>query len=372
MLALDEKIIVDRCRDKYLSSIIQKVASGNRLSFDDGVALYNSYDILTIGMLANMARKQKVGDYAYFIHNVHLNPSNICSGSCRFCAYRKKEGEAGAFRLTLEEIEKKVTPYLNTGITEIHLVSALDEKTDIEYYKKLLSLLKQMFPNVHIQGFTAVEIDYLAKNSNLTIECTLNILQEYGLDSLPGGGAEVFSPRLREKVCPEKISGAKWLDIMRTAHNTGIHSNATMLAGIGETYEERVSHLLQLRELQDETNGFMSFIPLSFHSHNTELKLPVQTGIDDIKNLAVSRLILDNFNHIKAFWIQLGVKLSQVSLHFGVDDLDGTVMEEHITHDAGAQTGQALLKDEIVKMIKEAGRIPVQRDTLYNVVKIWE
>jgi aminodeoxyfutalosine synthase len=265
---------------------------------------------------------------------------------------------------------KRAEQVRRSGATEIHIVGGAHPTWPLSRYVEMLGSLREAFPNVHLQAFTAVEIAHIAETAGLSVRETLRRLSDAGLGSLPGGGAEVFSPRVRSLVCPEKLAGADWLDVMREAHGLGIRSNATMLYGHVETDEERIDHMIRLRELQDETGGFMSFIPLAFHPANTGLSdMTSTTGLADLKTLAISRLMLDNFDHIKAFWIMLGIKLAQVSLLFGVDDIDGTVVEERITHSAGAETPQALTVAELERMIVEAGRVPVERDTLYNKVE---
>ncbi|MEI8389865.1 MAG: aminofutalosine synthase MqnE [bacterium] len=360
-----------------LSEIAEKVLNNERLTKEDGISLYESFDILSIGVLADYARIKRLDnhekkDFVYWINNHHLNLTNICEGSCKFCAYKRKEGQEGAFLYSLE----KAVEYLETKVSknagEIHIVSALNPSWTLENYKTLLKESKRILPDTHIQAFTAVEIDYLAKISNISTKQVLQELIDSGLGSLPGGGAEIFAENIRQKVCPEKISGDKWLEIMETAHQLGLKSNATMLTGIGETVEDKIDHMLKIREVQDRTGGFMTFIPLFCHYENTEIiEFQQQTGFETVKDYAVSRLMLDNVPHIKAFWIQIGTKLAQITLSFGVDDLDGTVMEEKITRYAGAKTGHAMSKDELIHLIKRAGKTPVERDTVYNIVKVY-
>ncbi|MFZ5646751.1 MAG: aminofutalosine synthase MqnE, partial [Bacillota bacterium] len=329
-------------------------------------------DLLALGRMADLVRQRKHGDRVYFILNRHINHTNICVNRCKFCAFGRDETDPGAYTLTLDEIEEKALDYRNRGITEIHIVGGLHEKLGLDYYTEMLKRVRRALPGVIIQSFTAVEVDYLARSHNMTAGEVLSQLKEAGLDSLPGGGAEVFSPRVRELICPNKISGQRWLEVHEAAHRLGMRTNATILYGHVETPEERIDHLIRLRDLQDRTGGFLAFIPLAFHPRNTRLEQPGRsgtTGYDDLKMLAVSRLMLDNFDHIKAFWIMIGPKIAQVSLSFGVNDLDGTVEEEKIVHDAGAETDQRLPREEIVRMIKAAGRIPVERDTLYNVIR---
>lgn len=363
-----------------LSEISEKILRNERLTREDGLELYESFDILMIGSLADYARIKRLDeqgqsdklDNVYWINNHHLNLTNICEGSCKFCAYKRKEGQEGSFLYTLEKAVEYLETNVNKNASEIHIVSALNPAWDLESYKTLLKECKRILPNTHIQAFTAVEIDYIAKITGISAQEVLTELKNAGLDSLPGGGAEIFAENIRQKVCPEKISGQRWLEIMETAHNHGLKSNATMLTGIGETQEDKIDHMLKIRDVQDRTGSFMTFIPLFCHYENTELSEGAeQTGIEMLKDYAVSRLMLDNVPHIKAFWIQIGEKLAQVSLSFGVDDLDGTVMEEKITHYAGAKTGNAMTKDELIHLIKRAGKIPVERDTVYNILKVY-
>ena len=355
--------------DRALIKIAEKVREEKRLSFEDGVLLFDSSDLLGLGFLANIVRERKNSNRAFFVNNRHINPTNICVNLCKFCAFGKEKGAKGTYEMSLDEIVKKASEGAAQGATEFHIVGGLHPDLPLDYYLDILRTLSSRFPDIHIQAFTAVEIEYFSTIASLSIEETLKKLKEAGLGSIPGGGAEVFSTRLRERVCPEKISGEKWLEVIRTAHTMGIKSNATMLYGHVETTEEKVDHLIRLRELQDETGGFMAFIPLAFHPENTEMsELKRTTGYQDLKHLAVSRLMLDNFPHIKAFWIMIGPKISQISLSFGVDDIDGTVVEERITHSAGAETEEHIPKEELIRLIKEAGRNPVERDTLYNMV----
>ncbi|MEK6591173.1 MAG: aminofutalosine synthase MqnE [Nitrospinota bacterium] len=355
-----------------LKEIEEKVIHSQRLSFEDGVTLFNSPELLDVGYLSNIVRERKNGNNAYFINNRHINHTNICINRCRFCAFSKDKGEEGAYTMTIEDVLKSAREYgvdlADSGrVSEFHIVGGLHPDLPFQYYLNMMDALHREYPDVHIQAFTAVEIEYLSRIAGLSIKDTLIKLREAGLGSLPGGGAEIFAEGVRNKVCPEKISGERWLNVHRIAHQIGMRSNATMLYGHIETIEDRVDHLIKLRGLQDETGGFMSFIPLAFHPKNTELdSLSKTTGNLDLRVLAISRLMLDNFPHIKAFWIMIGPKLAQISLSFGVDDIDGTVVEERITHSAGAETGQSLSRDELVKMIREAGRVPVERDTLYK------
>ncbi len=357
----------------HLDAVEEKVRAGERLSFEDGMALLESRDLLRVGAMADLARRRIAGDEVYFVNNRHINHTNVCGNRCRFCAFSVEEGGEGAYTMTLDEVLERARESLADGITELHIVGGEHPSLPYDYYVEMIAALHRLDPPVHIQAFTASEIAFFARRAGKSVREVLLELKQAGLGSLPGGGAEIFSERVRGQVCSRKISGDGWLEVMRTAHQVGLKSNATMLYGHVETPAERIEHLLKLRELQDETGGFGSFIPLSFHPANTELEhLPGPTGFDDLLMLAVSRLMLDNFRNIKAFWIMTGVKLAQVSLHFGVNDIDGTVVEEKITHSAGATTGEALAKEELVRLIRDAGRVPVERDTLYNVVRRYQ
>ncbi|MBE0429503.1 MAG: aminofutalosine synthase MqnE [Thermoleophilia bacterium] len=358
---------------RNLDLIEEKVTSGERLTFEDGLALLGSNDLLRVGALADLARKRIAGDDVYFVNNRHINHTNVCGNRCKFCAFSADEGAPDAYTMTLDEVLARARESLSDGITELHIVGGEHPSLPYEYYLEMIRALHDMDPSVHIQAFTASEIAFFAKRGKKTVGEVLQELKEAGLGSMPGGGAEIFSGRVRGIVCDKKISGDAWLDVMRQAHNAGIRSNATMLYGHVETHAERIEHLIRLRELQDETRGFGSFIPLAFHPANTGLSgLPGPTGAEDLMMIAVSRLMLDNFRNIKAFWIMIGIKLAQISLHFGANDIDGTVVEEKITHAAGAETDEAIAKSELIRLIREAGRVPVERDTLYNVVRRYE
>ncbi|HHT9110749.1 MAG TPA: aminofutalosine synthase MqnE [Candidatus Brocadiaceae bacterium] len=350
--------------------ILKKAEHGERLGLDDGVRLFKSNDILHIGHCANIIRERKNGNKAYYVINRHVNYSNICKNRCKFCAFSKDKEDAGSYAMGREELLEKAITAAEEGATELHIVGGLHPDIPFDFYVDIIREIHEHCPDIHIKAFTAVEIEHLSQIAKLSVRQTLKILKEAGLGSLPGGGAEVFSPRVREQLCPEKLNGAGWLRIMCEAHNLGLRSNATMLYGHVETPEDRVHHLIMLRELQDKTGGFMTFIPLAFHPKNTDLTGHFSTtSMLDLKVVAISRLMLDNFDHIKAYWIMLGIKESQVALYFGVDDIDGTIQEEKITHAAGAETPEAMSVSEIVRLIKEAGRDPVERDTLYNPIR---
>jgi aminodeoxyfutalosine synthase len=355
-----------------IQQINNKVASNKRLTRKDGLELFKSNDLLALGRMAAYVAEKKNGKRVYFVRNMHINPTNICVNRCKFCAFSRSKGEPGAYEMSIDDILNKALS-AEQGVRELHIVSGLHPDLPFEWYLNMLRALKKELPKIHLKAFTAVEIDYLAKLSGLTLTDTLLKLKEAGLGSLPGGGAEIFNTAVRNTLCAEKISGDRWLEVIRAAHKVGLKSNATMLYGHIETYEHRIDHLIKLRDLQDKTGGFQAFIPLSFHSQNTEIKKSAYTtGFDDLKTLAISRLMLDNFDHIKAYWVMLGEKIAQVSLSFGVDDLDGTVVEERITKAAGGTTDGSMNKDDIVYLIKQAGRTPVERDTVYNIVKVWK
>jgi len=355
-----------------LDKIAEKVENGKRLSKSDAMRLMESDDILSLGQLADKVRKKKTGDHVYFNVNRHINLTNICVSRCKFCAFSRDKADADAYAMTIDDVMETARSARDLGITEFHIVSGLHPDLPFDYYLEVISQLKKMMPEVHIKAFTAVEIDYFVKIAHLSQKEVLMKLKEAGLGSLPGGGAEILNHRVREAVCSKKASADEWLDVMRIAHNLGLKSNATMLYGHVETGEERVDHLLTLRELQDETGGFQSFIPLPFHPWNTQLnEFKKPSAFESLKVLSVSRLVLDNFSHIKAYWIMLGLKIAQLSLLFGVNDLDGTVVEEKITHAAGAETDRSISRDELLKVIYEAGRTPVERDTLYNRIKTY-
>ncbi len=350
--------------------IESKVRSGARITEKEAEFLFAQNDLIWLGRAANAKKERMTGNRIFFNLNRHLNPTNYCLNRCRFCAFSADFGEKHGYQLSLKQIDRIADS--GRGIHEFHVVGGLHPEWNFDYYLEILRRLKKKNPQVLIQAYTAVEIDHFSKISGLSLEQVIAELKKAGLDGVPGGGAEIFNPTVRKKICPEKISGSRWLEIHAALHHAGIPTNATMLYGHLEDYADRVDHLRRLRLLQDQTHGFSAFIPLAFHPQNTRIKnVHNTTGVDDLKTIAVSRLYLDNFPHIKAFWIMLGEKLAQVALWFGADDLDGTVEEEKITHMAGAQTPEALARDELVRLIREAGRKPVERDTWYRVKKIW-
>ena len=358
-----------KINDNNLIPIARKVETGERLSFEDGLILDSTPDLLGLGALANIVREKKNGDNAYYISNRHINHTNVCVNSCKFCAFSTKEDDDDAYTMQVADVMEQAHKYDGENFSEFHIVGGLHPTLGYDYYIEMMRRLNEDFPTVHIQAFTAVEIEYFAEISGKSVRDVLQELKDNGLGSLPGGGAEIFAERVRKKICPEKIDADTWLTVHKTAHEVGLNSNATMLYGHIETAEDRVDHLIRLREAQDITGGFLTFIPLAFHPQNTGYDtLPRTSGQMDIRMIAMSRLMLDNFPHIKAFWIMIGAKVAQLSLAFGADDLDGTVVEEKITHAAGAVTDQGMAKSQLERLIEEAGRIPVERDTVYNII----
>ncbi len=362
---------MDRISDPALRSVAEKIAVGRQLDFADGMALWNSRDIVTLGQLANAMRLVRHGRAAYYNINRHINYSNICALSCKFCEFQRKRGEAGAYEYDLEQIYRIAGEAEGAGATEIHIVGGLHPWLPFGWYLEMLSGLRARYPRLHRKCFTAIEIDHFSRIARLSIREVLTALKEHGLDSMPGGGAEVFDDRVHDQVFKGKLRSDGWLKIHRTAHELGIPTNATILYGHVETRAERTVHLLRLRQLQAEAPGFQTIIPLSFIPDGSELgHLPGPTGLEDLKMLAISRLMLDNFAHVKAFWIMQTMKLSQVSLNFGVDDLDGTVVWYDITKregGAGNQHQEQTVRD-LRRLIVEAGFIPFERDTLYRRV----
>ena len=355
--------------DLRLKPILEKVKAGERLSYDDGMALYRTSDILALGYMANLVRERLHGDVTYFNVNRHINPTDVCVASCRLCAFGKRAKDPKAYTMSLDQVWHVAGEGWTEAVTEFHIVGGLHPELTLDWYCEMLRGLKERFPQVHLKAFTMVEIGYLAQRTRIPVQEVLGRLRDAGMDSLPGGGAEIFCDRVRRIICDHKITGEEWLETARTAHRLGLHSNCTMLYGHIESDEDRVDHLLKLRALQDETQGFVTFIPLAFHPDNTPLQhIPKTTGFLDVKNIAVARLLLDNIAHIKAYWIMMTPKIAQIALRFGADDIDGTVVEEKIYHDAGATTSQSLRRSELLRLIRKAGREPVERDTLYRPV----
>ena len=353
---------------RRFATIAEKVRNDVPLDQDEGVFLYRYPDLLAVGGLANELRERMHGDRTYFNVNFHINPTNVCEADCKFCSFARLTPESpAAYTMSLDQIRQKLLDRLDQPVTEIHIVNGLHAGLSFDYYTDCLRVLKELRPDVHLKAYTAVEIHYFAEKYGMSVEQVLREFIAAGLGSLPGGGAEIFADRVRRKICKDKADANQWLEVHRTAHRLGLRSNCTMLYGTIETLEERIDHMLRLRALQAETGGFQTFIPLAFHHEGNDFaRLPEPTGVDNLRTYAVARLMLPNIPHIKAYWIMIGVKIAQVSLSFGVDDLDGTVQEEKIYHMAGAETPQAMSRGDLVRLIREAGRTAVERDTLYN------
>ena len=353
-----------------LREIQDKIEAGQRLSFDDGLALEDCNDLFFLGSMANLVRERYNGNFGYYNVNTHINPTNVCVFTCDFCAFRADLNSERAYVMDKAQIIERAGQAHDRGATELHIVGGLHHKLPFEYYVDVVSWIHDAYPEIHIKAYTAVEIEFFARIARKSLKEVIETLVEAGLGSLPGGGAEIFHPEVREQVCGAKASTEVWLDVHRIAHKLGLHSNATMLYGHIDKPKHRIDHLVRLRELQDETGGFQTFIPLAFHPDNSRMDdIPKPSGVMDLKTMAISRLMLDNFPHIKAYWVMLGIKTAQVALAFGADDIDGTVVHEKIYHEAGAETPQEVTVSEIRRLITEAGRIPVERDTLYHRVE---
>ena len=373
---LDRALITDAT----LSPVADKIERGERLSTEDGVALFASPDLLGIGHMADAVNRAKHGNRVTFAANQHINPTNICilRKTCVFCSYARLPKEEGAYRYTMEQVYAEAETANSTLTREFHIVGGLDMHAGLAYYVEMFRGLKERHPDVHIKALTAVEIAHIARIDKLSIRDTLIALREAGLDTMPGGGAEVFSPGVRATIADKKLSGEEYINVHRVAHSLGIRSNSTMLYGHVESFEDRMSHLSMLRDLQDETGGFLAYIPLAYHPDNNELGETLHrngmatSGFDDLKNLAVGRLFLDNFDHIKSHWIMVTPFISQTSLHFGVNDLEGTVVREKIYHEAGAHTAQAMTLDQILRLIRGAGKEPAERDAFYRVIRTFD
>ncbi|MCH7826259.1 MAG: aminofutalosine synthase MqnE [Acidobacteria bacterium] len=351
--------------DPALERIAAKLEAGERLDRDDGLAVLASPDLIGVGRLANAVKEARSGPYAFFVLNRQINPTNVCVISCKFCDFAAKAGDDDAYEMTMDEILEKV----REPIHEVHLVGGLHPTWPFEYYEEMLRAIRRANPAAQIKAFTAVEIEFFSKIAKISVDEVLDRLVAAGLDTMPGGGAEVFSDRIHDALYREKMGAEKWLEIHRAAHAKGIRTNATLLYGHIETHEERVDHLMLLRDLQDDTGGFISFIPLEFQLGYTNLVARQASAVDGLRTIAASRLLLDNFPHIKAYWVMMTPKVAQIAQRFGADDLDGTVVEEKIYHDAGATTSQGLRREELLRLIREAGRDPVERDTLYRPIQ---
>ena len=356
--------------DPRLLPIRQRVDAGERLSPEEGLTLYRTPDLLGVGWMANQVRERLHGNTTYFNVNRHINPTDVCVASCKLCAFGKQKRDPKAYTMSLDEIWHRAGEGYREAVTEFHIVGGLHPELTLDWYCDMLRGLKQRYPKVHLKAFTMVEIGYFAQRTKLSTREVLAKLKDAGMDSMPGGGAEIFAERVRRIICDHKLSGQQWLDTAREAHQMGVLSNCTMLYGHLETEEDRIDHLVKLRALQDDTHGFQTFIPLAFHPEHTALEhVPKTTGFNDVREIAVARLMLDNIPHIKAYWVMMTPKVAQIALRFGADDLDGTVVEEKIYRDAGGDTGGNLHRSELLRLIREAGREPLERDTLYRPVE---
>ena len=368
---------VSKVLDPTLEPIAAKVAAGERLSFDEGLALYKTRDLNTLMRLADQVRREKHGDRTYFVHSLRFSQTNICYVGCPFCSFAKRFGEEGAWDWSVEESVAWVRERYEPGLTEIHIASGHHPRKPFEYYLELVAALKANFPAVQVKAWTAAEIHHFTKIARSDYRTVLSELKAAGLDAMPGGGAEIFAERVRRQIAKNKVNAEAWIEVHRTAHALGLPTNATMLYGHIETLEERLDHMDRLRRLQDETGGFMSFIPLAFQPLGNNLaqnlgKTEFTTGLDDLRNLAIARVYLDNFPHIKGYWATLTAPLAQVSLDWGVSDIDGTLIAESIVNAAGATSGRAMTKEELARIVRRAGRLPVERDALYNVVRVYD
>ncbi|MBE9468507.1 MAG: aminofutalosine synthase MqnE [Bacteroidetes bacterium] len=371
---LQSDIIFTKSLPNDLKTIAEKVINNKRINDEECLLLFEKAGLGFLGILSNLARERKNGNNTYFNRNFHVEPTNICKNHCKFCSYRRLEGQEGSWEYSIDDIENIAKKYTDRPVTEVHIVGGVHPKRDLYYYCDMISRVKNILPKVHVKAFTAVELDFMIKKAGLSIEQGLKKLKEFGLDSIPGGGAEIFDETIRKEICPDKTSSEQWLKIHETAHGLNIPTNATILYGHIENYSHRVDHMNRLRNLQDKTHGFNSFIPLKFRRINNKMSyLSEVSVVEDLKNYAISRIYLDNFDHIKAYWPMIGKNITQLSLSFGVDDIDGTIDDTtKIYSMAGAQDqNPSLSVDEIVKLIKETNRIPVERDTLYKTLKIY-
>jgi len=365
-------LITETVKDSKIKEISLKILDNKRINIEEGLLLYTDADLSLLGVLANYIREKLHGDNTFFNRNIHIEPTNICVYNCKFCSYSKRFNDETAWEHSIDEIVKTAENYKDKNITEIHIVGGVHPDKDLHYYGQMIQKIKEILPKIHIKAFTAVELDFMIRKANMSLKDGLTKLIEYGLDSIPGGGAEIFNPEIRKQICFEKSNSKLWLEIHETAHNLGIQSNATMLYGHIENYADRIDHLNQLRDLQDRTNGFNSFIPLKFRNKNNKLSHIKEASVtEDLRNYAISRIYLDNIKHIKAYWVMIGIDTTQISLSYGVDDIDGTIDDTtKIYSMAGVnQNNSAMNTEKLVSLIKSANRKPVERDTLYNVIK---
>lgn len=356
--------------DTKLLPIIDKIKKDDRLTLEDGITMFNSTDLSTIGMMANYVNHKHNSNKVYFIQNLYINPTNVCEAECSFCGYRRSPNEEGAYTMSMEELLEYVAKRYTKNIREFHIVGGHNNQVDFNYYLDTVRVLKKAYPEVVIKAYSAAEIVFFAKISGLNVREVLDKLVEVGLDTLPGGGAEILTDEYRHKLCPDKATAQQWLDVHEIAQEMGMKTHATMLYGSIESYEERIIHMLKIRELQDKYQGFLVFIPLALQPKKDTASIQMRTAaFDDLKTIAISRLMLDNMPHIKAYWIDIGVQLTQVALSYGADDIHGTIVEERISHAVGAKTEAGLTREDLIWLIKGANRIPIERDTFYNAVK---
>jgi aminodeoxyfutalosine synthase len=366
-------MIVSQTHNSSLKSIASKVEQGERISAEDALILYREADLSFAGALANHVRERINGNYTFFNRNFHIEPTNICVFDCKFCSYsRLLKQKEGAWELSESEILEKVKSYEGTPITEVHIVGGVHPKMGLHFFASLIKKIKEIRPDLHVKAFTAVELEYMCRKAKVSFEEGLRILKEHGQDSLPGGGAEIFDEEIREKICADKCSSQQWLEIHETAHKLGMPSNATMLYGHIESYEHRIDHMNRLRQLQDKTGGFNTFIPLKFRNKDNQMSaIPEVSVVEDLKNYAVARIFMDNFNHIKAYWPMIGRETARLSMDYGVDDLDGTIDDSTkiYTMAGSEETHPALSTEQLVELIRLGGRVPAERDTVYNIIK---
>ncbi len=366
--------LLNHIQDEEIRQIAEKVAGGMRISPDEGLILFKKADLSLLGLLAGIVRRKHNGNFAYFNHNFHIEPTNKCIYNCRFCSYHKKEGDPDSWEYSHEEMLEILKRFDHKNVTEVHIVGGVHPSYDLHYWGSLIKKIKDHRPAIHVKAFSAIELDYMISSAGLTLRDGLSVLKAYGLDSIPGGGAEIFDEDLRKLICDEKASSELWLTIHETAHTLGIPSNATMLYGHMETYAHRIDHLERLRSLQDRTGGFNAFIPLKYRMSNNSMSFLGEVNIiEDLRNYAVSRIYLDNFVHLKAYWPMIGKENAQLSLSFGVDDMDGTIDDTtRIYSMAGSKEEKpAMNTGEICSLIRQAGYVPIERDSLYNTIKEW-
>jgi len=360
--------------EQFLKGIADKVMNGQRIEPNEAEYLYEKADLALLSQLANVVNQRLNGDYILFNKNFHIEPTNLCVFNCKFCSYHKGAGDPESWVFNLDEIQNIARKYQNSDVTEVHIVGGVHPKWDLDYYGKMIKAVKEILPGIHVKAFSAIELDYVIRKSKLTYTEGLKRLKEYGLDSIPGGGAEIFDPAVRTKICPDKASGEAWLAIHKAAHEAGIQSNATMLYGHIESYRHRVLHMEAIRNLQDETHGFNCFIPLKFRAANNPMGYLGEVNlVEDLRNFAVSRIFMDNIKHLKAYWPMLGLQNTRLAIHFGADDIDGTIDDTtKIYSMAGAEEQKPVMTVErLTQLVKEAGKIPAERDSLYNIIKVY-